>query len=209
MRWDRRNKDRMLAWVAEMCIASGLMVLIFLVVFTNYERITLRGKIETSYAGMKVLLEALELYSIDNPSSPVFPPDLSFEMAGIVLCPIPDPSISLLHFLTTPVSYLERTRHDPFMTKVYGGDEAKSAGVIHWVFRPKDETGTKEYRHFGWGVFSIGPSLRLPPAYTAIFQSVPYQTLALEKYCYHPSNGLRSPGLLYMDSLGNHFNFAQ
>lgn len=204
MRWDLQHKDRILNGFSEILVSSGIAMLLFVVVFSNYQRIMLKNEIASSYTGMTELMHALELYSVDNPESYVFPPDPSLSQVGVVLSPIQEPTFAFLNFLTTPVAFLKKMPVDPFMTQAYGGNEDKSAGVIHWIYRAEElEPKNSPYRHIGWGIFSIGPSLRLPPAYTSIFKNVPYQTYSLESHYYQPTNGLRSPGILYMDSLGN------
>lgn len=193
-----------LAHLVESLLFSGILLLLILVFYPQYERLHQRRELADSTQNLHNLVEALLIYTSDQPGHRAFPPSPYRVNTGIALCPILPPEPCHLAFLTTPVPYMPRLVKDPYLTRM-AGDIPQTPFILHWI-----KTGSlslmnrEDYIHLGWGAFTVGPSLALPAAYdVSIFQWVPYDTRPLRFYYFNPSNGLVSLGFVYWDSLGN------
>lgn len=174
------------------------------------EEYALRHTLAHTLLDLQRVVQALEIYTEYHPTHRRFPPGPFLDLPGIELCPLKPPKPMLLSFLTTPVPYLKSVPIDPYVTQVDKGIPS-TAVVLHWVqaHHVWDEEFFP-YRHIGWGALSPGPSLRLPPNYEiSILRRVPYETQPLQSILYHPSNGLRSVGILYYDTMGNRNELEQ
>ncbi len=191
--------------LVEVLILSGVLLLLLTAVAPFYQKSLIRSKVSSSYENLNELVEALMLYSHEQPVNQVFPPTQSTLSPGISLCPIIDPYPENLSFLTTPVSYLANVPCDPFVSEVLDSSEFLTPFVVHWIRSGNDHSlRALGYSNIGWGAFSIGPALDLPPQYTiTILRRVPYENGSLSRNLYNPSNGMNSVGLIYYDSLGN------
>lgn len=190
-------------YLVEICLFSGLALLLILSILPRYEQSRLKTHVAEVCSNLNHLVDALQLYITENPKSKVFPPK-NLE-PGYFLCPIRDNTPFSLRFLTTPSSYLEKIPTDPFLKKASQEKQDQTPVVLHWVkiAGPSLDKPT-DYLHIAWGALSIGPSLRLPPQYNLrVLRLVPYEVHPLTQNFYSPTNGLRSLGLLYHDSLGN------
>lgn len=184
--------------LVELFIFSGLLLLMTALMTGWYVQMRDRQQIVYSYSNLKSLVDALQLYSFDNPDSQVFPP-VDYTGQGVVLCPVRENNIKGLSFLTTPTSYIHSLPHDPFMKQSMGKNYDAPA-VLHWV----KQNGNTPFTHIGWGAMSVGPALMLPPQYSIqALQEIPFSTAPLHWNLFDASNGLRSLGILYHDSLGN------
>lgn len=185
-------------YLAEWFIFSGLLMLFAALVTGWYVRMSDRQQIVSAYFNLKTLVDALQLYSFENPLSQVFSP-VNNAGQGIVLCPVRDNNIKGLAFLTTPIAYLSPLPEDPFM-ELSMGQLFEAPAVLHWV----KQEGNEPFTHIGWGAMSVGPALMLPPQYSIhVLQEIPFSTAMLQRNLFDVSNGLRSLGILYHDSLGN------
>ncbi|MEW6235573.1 MAG: hypothetical protein AB1656_09325 [Candidatus Omnitrophota bacterium] len=200
-RWERFVFE----YLVEIFTFSGLALLLLLLFLPGYEKSRARARLAESYQNLELLVEALHLYTCDHPASRVFPPDPNSYEPGFFLCPIRDNDPTLLYFLTTPAPYLDRIPSDPFMDRVSGKRKNSSAAVLHWVkIAGSSLDSPTDYVHIAWGALSVGPSLNLPPQYSIrALRLVPYESILLRQNLYAPTNGLRSLGLLYHDTLGN------
>lgn len=184
--------------IIELCIFSGLMMLLVAILAGWYVRMNEKQQITNTHTNLKSLVDALQLYSFENPQSTVFPPDHN-DQPGIVLCPVPENNRNGLSFLTTPTAYLSTVPQDPFMGQSMG-KSFDAPAVLHWV--KKEEK--KPFTHIGWGAMSVGPAMILPPQYSVhVLREVPFSTAKLNHNIFDTSNGLKSVGILYHDSLGN------
>lgn len=203
----KRNsfKELIFRHVAEVLMLSGLILLLLTVTVPVYERSVLRAKVASSYHTLNDLVEALQVYSHEQPASKVFPPDMQMLIPGINLCPIPEPQPDNLRFLTTPTAYLTKIPYDPFTSQILQQPDTLTPFVTHWVKAGNEHSlMAPEFSNIGWGAFSIGPSLALPPQYSiTVLRRVPYENSSLRANLFSPSNGLTSLGLVYKDSLGN------
>ena len=201
--WNRLERF-LFVHFAEMLILSGVTILLFVMGSAIYDRSRLSSSITRTYSHMVELVNALQIYSLENPQSRVFAPDMSRVDPGVVLAPIRENNLHGLSFLTTPIAFLESIPDDPFMSRAMVGANQTSV-ALHWVRMVMDEQQRDwSINSIGWGAMSVGPSLRLPPQYdVTVLREVPYETAALRGNLYHPSNGLASVGILYHDSLGN------
>lgn len=198
-------KELIFRHMAEVLMLSGLILLLMTAIAPVYERSVLRAKVASSYHNLNDLVEALQVYSHEQPASRIFPPDMEMLLPGINLCPIPEPAPGNLLFLTTPTAYLAKVPFDPFTSQILQKSDALTPFVTHWVKAGNEHSlMASEYSNIGWGAFSIGPSLSLPPQYSiTILRRVPYENGSLRANLFSPSNGLTSLGLVYKDSLGN------
>lgn len=182
----------------ELCIFSGLMLLLVASFAAWYSHMSEMQRITNTQTNLKSLVDALQLYSFENPQSTVFPPTKN-DQQGIILCPVKENNLKGLTFLTTPTSYLNTISPDPFM-KLSMGKTFDAPAVLHWV----KQNGKEPVTHIGWGAMSIGPALQLPPQYSVnVLREIPYSTSKLHNNLFDTSNGLHSVGVLYHDSLGN------
>lgn len=198
-------KELIFRHLAEVLMLSGLILLLLTAIAPVYERSLMRAKISTSYHTLHDLVEALQVYSHEQPNNAIFPPDMSMLLPGANLCPIPDPAPAALRFLTTPTAYLSKIPYDPFTSQILERPDSLTPFVAHWV-KSGDEHSllAPVFSNIGWGAFSIGPSLALPPQYSiTVLRRVPYENSSLRVNLFSPSNGLTSLGLVYKDSLGN------
>ncbi len=191
--------------VVEVLLLSGLILLFLTATVPIYERSRGRSQIAGAYANLHQLVEALLVYAHEQPKNQMFPPDQGMLLPGINLCPIIDPAPQNLTFLTTPTAYLPSLPYDPFLSQVIQKPNSLTPFVTHWVKSGNESSlMVEEYSTIGWGAFSIGPSLKLPPQYSiTVLRRVPYESYPLRRNLYNPSNGLNSLGLIYYDSLGN------
>lgn len=188
----------LLKHLIELCIFSGLVMLLGVALTGWYMHMREMQQITYSHSNLKTLVDALQLYSFENPGATVFPPTNNNQQ-GIVLCPVRDNNLNGLAFLTTPTAYLHSLPPDPFMERSMG-ESFDAPAVLHWVKRDRK----KSLIHIGWGAMSVGPALRLPPQYSIhVLQEIPNSTKKLHHNLFNVSNGLRSVGILYHDSLGN------
>ncbi len=189
--------------LVEVLIFSGLLLLLIVLFIPNYDKRHQVTDIVLSYQRITSLVEALQIYIHENPDHPVFPPNPDRLFPGVVLCPIRSNTPANLSFLTTPVAFLEHVPIDPFISQVDQKSRELPPVVLHWV-QTSTEKNKKDYLHVAWGGLSVGPALELPPQYDiTVLRKVPYETGPLRNNLYHPSNGLRSLGIIYHDSLGN------
>ncbi|MBN2327039.1 MAG: hypothetical protein JXR73_07780 [Candidatus Omnitrophica bacterium] len=191
--------------LAEVLLFSGLILLLITVTAPMYERSRLRSQLALSYQNLNELVEALLVYSYEQPESEIFPPRLDALLPGINLCPIVDPVPRNMVFLTTPAAYLDEIPYDPFLSRIVEHTESLTPFVTHWVKAGSASSlMAPEYSNIAWGAFSIGPAVKLPPQYSiTVLRRTPYENASLRKNLYDPSNGLTSIGLIYYDSLGN------
>ncbi|RJP25387.1 MAG: hypothetical protein C4527_17105 [Candidatus Omnitrophota bacterium] len=205
----RTNRERIERFVfkhvAEILIFSGLFLLIIVLFIPKYDQKSHVAKLVHSYHGLKTLVEALRIYSHDHLDNHAFPPDPDYLIPGILLCPIRSNTPANLTFLTTPVSFLSHVPIDPFLSEVDKHQRDLTPVVLHWVQTSHDtEKHPKGYFHIAWGALSVGPALELPPQYDiTVLRRVPYESWPLRNNLFDPTNGLKSMGILYHDSLGN------
>lgn len=182
----------------ELCIFTGLVMLLGAALTGWYMHMRDLQQITHTHTNLKTLVDALQLYSFENPNSTIFPPTTGGQQ-GIVLCPVPDNNRKGLSFLTTPTAYLSTIPQDPFMGQSMG-KSFDAPAVLHWVKKVEKQPFT----HIGWGAMSVGPGLILPPQYSIhVLREVPFSTVKLNQNIFDTSNGLKSVGILYHDSLGN------
>ncbi|MBD3268193.1 hypothetical protein GF373_16130 [bacterium] len=197
----KRYHHRFINHLFEVFLLSGIILLFVALLYSGFERMWIRSHVVEAYSGLHSILSSLQAYSVENPSSEVFPPAKDRVLGGIVLCPLKETQPAMLHFLTTPVSYIETIPSDPFISQAVEEDRPQTPLILHWV---RLGSSIEPYRHIAWGGFSIGPALVLPPTYQLDnFRKVTESTAALRRTYYNPSNGLRSLGILYQDSMGN------
>lgn len=199
-------KEYIFRHLVEVLLLSGLILLLLTATVPVYERGRTRSQLAGAYKNMHELVEALLVYSHEQPTSVIFPPDPDMLLPGINLCPIVDPLPKHLAFLTSPTAYLQEMPNDPFLSQAVQHDLLLTPFVAHWVKSGNQSSLlAPDYSTIGWGAFSIGPALKLPPQYSiTVLRRVPYETFPLRSNLYHSSNGLTSMGLVYYDSLGNH-----
>jgi hypothetical protein len=182
----------------ELCIFSGLLMLLVAALAGWYVHMREMQNITYSHTNLKSLVDALQLYSFENPDSKVFPPAID-NQDGIVLCPVRDNNLHGLSFLTTPSAYIKTIPPDPFMEQSMG-KSFEAPAVLHWV----KSNGDEPFTHVGWGAMSVGPALQLPPQYSIhVLREIPFSASKLNYNLFDTSNGLTSVGILYHDSLGN------
>ncbi|MGC9326788.1 MAG: hypothetical protein ACP5I1_04065 [Candidatus Hinthialibacter sp.] len=191
--------------LAEVLLFSGLLLLLITVTAPIYERSRLRSQLTLSYQNLNELVEALLIYSYEQPGSGIFPPRLEALLPGINLCPILDPIPRNMVFLTTPTAYLEGIPYDPFLSRIVEDSKSLTPFVTHWVKAGNASSlMAAEYSNIAWGAFSIGPAVKLPPQYSiTVLRRTPYENFSLRNNLYDASNGLTSIGLVYYDSFGN------
>ncbi len=191
--------------LVEILVFSGLLLLLAVTFIPGYEKGREKSQIAVSYQTIQSLVNALQIYQFDNPESRIFPPDFETLYPGIGLCPIQDTEPERLVFLTKPDALLKEPPIDPFMTQVVEPKRSQAPVTLHWV-KPTRFTSelAEDYEHVAWGALSVGPSLQLPPQYDiTVLRKVPYETKPLRSNLFDPTNGAKSMGLIYYDSLGN------
>ncbi len=192
-------------YVVEISVFTGLFLLLLMVLYPTYEGKVVKSQITQSYKQIHSLVEALQIYSLENPDSRAFPPASDGLMPGIFLCPIRENDNQTLQFLTTPQAYLESVPADPFISQTTQADSIQTPVVLHWVkIAGRSLDNATDYNHVAWGALSVGPSLHLPHRYDiSVFRLVPYEVGPLYRSLYNPTNGLHSMGFIYRDTMGN------
>lgn len=192
-------------YLVEICLFSGLLLLLVLAFVPKFERSQIRSHLIETYRNMQNIVEALQVYTNDYPHHRYFTPTRDSYTPGYFLCPLQDNAIGSLTFLTTPIPYINRVPVDPFLKQATGNRRDQTSVVLRWMKAagPRLDDPT-EYIHIGWGSLSVGPALDFPPQYQLrVLRLIPYESAPLRQNLYHPSNGLRSMGILYYDTFGN------
>lgn len=186
----------------------GFLFLLYSQTRSLQDEFLLHRTVVRTVRDLQRIVYSLDKYTEQHPAHLRFPPGPFLDLPGAELCPIQNPHLSSLVFLTTPIAYMKSVPIDSFVSQMDQG-QPRTAVVLHWVKAyHKWEESFFPYRHIGWGALSPGPSLSLPPNYEiSMLRRVPYEIQSLQSMLYHPSNGLRSVGILYYDTMGNHNEF--